>query len=509
MKKTVFVLNLVLTFLFFCSAATWAGEPVNLRILHLNDFHGFAEPNKSAGNPERLGGIAYLAGEVNRLRSERPTLLLAAGDMIQGNPWANLFEGKSTIEVMNAMQFSAMVLGNHEFDFGQEVLKKRLEEARFPVLAANVQGLTGIKPYVIKELSGLKIAIIGLVTENTPTATHPKNVKGLIFVSPVDSAKQVLKELDPKPDLVIVLAHLGLPAERRLAKALKEIQVIVGGHTHSRIDTPIKVNETVIVQAWEHGKVLGLLDLTVQDGKVIHYEGKLIPIQPDRLPPDPAVAKIVDNYQNQVTALLNEVIGETQVDLQATGARNGETNLGDLVADILREDTKADVALINGGGLRTDILKGPIRMKDLLSVLPFRNFPMVIKVTGKELKAILEHGLSDLSGSGGQFPQISGMRVHYNSTLPTGHRITGLWIQEKPVDPEGWYKLATHDFLTAGGDGYAVFVKILASQKGYAAKSPRVVLFDSGREIRSLVAGYIKEKKIISPSVEGRIKKIE
>jgi 5'-nucleotidase / UDP-sugar diphosphatase len=195
--------------------------------------------------------------------------------------------------------------------------------------------------------------------------------------------------------------------------------------------------------------------------------------------------------------------------LQATGARNGETNLGDLVADILREDTKADAALINGGGLRTDILKGPIRMKDLFSVLPFRNFPMVIKVTGQELKAILEHGISDLSGSAGQFPQVSGMQIRYNPNLPAGNRITELRIQEKPVESGGWYKLATHDFLTSGGDGYAVFTKILTNPKGYASKSPRVVLFDSGREIRSIVAAYIKEKKVISPSVEGRIKKME
>ncbi len=127
---------------------------------------------------------------MNRLRKERPTLLLAAGDMIQGNPWANLFEGKSTIEVMNAMDFSAMVLGNHEFDFGQEVLNKRIQEARFPILAANIQGMPMIKPYVLKEISGLTIAIIGLITEDTPTTTHPKNVEGLTFSPMIDSIQK-------------------------------------------------------------------------------------------------------------------------------------------------------------------------------------------------------------------------------------------------------------------------------------------------------------------------------
>jgi 5'-nucleotidase / UDP-sugar diphosphatase len=509
MKKKSVVPLLVIWFLFVAINGLWAGEPVQLRILYLNDFHGFAEPYKSAGNPDMLGGIAYLAGEAKRLRQERPTLLLAAGDMIQGNQWANLYEGKSSIEVMNAMDFSAMVLGNHEFDFGQEVLKKRIQEAKFPVLAANVQGVPGIKPYVIKELSGIKIAVIGLVTETTPSATHPKNVKGLVFSSPIQSAKKVLKELGDKPDLVIVLSHLGFPADRRLAEAVRGIQVIVGGHTHTRIETPFRVNETLIVQAWEHAKALGVLDLTIQDGKVLHYEGELLPVDPERLKPDPLVLKIVNQYKNQAATIIEEKIGETRVDLQGTGSRIQETNLGDLVTDILRKETKADVALINGGGIRAEILKGAIRMKDLFSVLPFRNYPMVIKVTGKELKAVLEHGLSDLTGTSGQFPQISGMCIRYNPAFPEGRRITAISVQDKPLNPEGWYTLATNDFLASGGDGYAVLVNILANKRGYPKMSPRVVLFDSGREIRELVTGYIKEKKTISASVEGRIQKSE
>lgn len=509
MKRIELALWTFLFLVFLSVSQIWAGEPVQLRILYLNDFHGFAEPYKPTGNADFQGGIAFLAGEAKRLRQERPTLLLAAGDMIQGNPWANLFEGQSAMEVMNAMDVSAMVLGNHEFDFGQEVLKKRIQEAQFPILAANVQGVPGIKPYVIKELAGIRIAIIGLVTEHTPTATHPRNVKGLLFSSPVESARKVIQKLGQKPDLVIVISHLGLPADRRLAGAVKGAQVIVGGHTHTRLETPIKIKDTLIVQAWEHAKVLGVLDLTVQDGKVIQYESKLVPIRPDLMTPDPLVAKIVDHYKNQEAAVLDEVIGEAQVDLEAKGSRIRGTNLGNLVADILREDTKADVSLINGGGLRSDILRGPIRMKDLLSVLPFRNAPLVIKVTGRELKAILEHGLSDLSGTGGQFPQISGMRLRYKSASPAGERITQIWVKEKLLDPDSWYSLATNDFLAAGGDGYDVFVKILGAQTGYTAQNPRVVFFDSGMEIRHLVSDYIKEKKMISASEEERIKKVD
>ena len=147
---------------------SYAGQ-VNLRILYVNDFHGFAEPYKPLGGTELLGGAAYLAGAVDRLRAGRPTLLLAAGDMIQGNNWANLFQGKSSLELMNAMKFDAMVVGNHEFDYGQKVLKQRLREAHFPVLGANIRGLPRLKPYVIKEVQGIKVAILAPLSGPVPT----------------------------------------------------------------------------------------------------------------------------------------------------------------------------------------------------------------------------------------------------------------------------------------------------------------------------------------------------
>jgi len=400
-----------------------------------------------------------------------------------------------------------MVLGNHEFDFGQEVLKQRIQEARFPVLAANVQGISDIKPYVLKEIAGLKIAIVGLITEETPIATHSKNVKGLVFSPVIDSAQKVLQELGDKPDLVIVLSHLGLSVDRWLAQAVRGIHVIIGGHTHTRIENPMQVNETLIVQAWEHAKVLGILDLTIQDRKVIQYEGKLAVIRPDQLKPDSLVAEIVDRFKRQTAAILDEVIGEAQVDLQSKGSRSQETNLGNLVSDILRQGTQADVSLFNGGSIRADILKGPISMKDILSVLPFSNYPVVLKVKGHELKSIFEYGLTGPDSSGGGFPQVSGIRLTYNPAAPEGQRIKDLQVGGIPLNPNAWYSLATIDFLAAGGDGYAVLKKIIETQEGEATEGNRVILFDSSREIRDLVTDYIKEKKQISASVDDRIQK--
>ena len=158
--------------------------------------------------------------------------------MIQGNSWANLFRGKSTIDVMNAMKFDAMVVGNHEFDFGPKVLKERMAQARFPVLGANVKGLAALKPYVVKNLQGVRVAIIGVVTPETPVATHPRNVAGLTFTTPESAVKKYLPELKGRADIIVVLSHCGFQADQELAARVPGIDVIVGGHSHTKILQP-------------------------------------------------------------------------------------------------------------------------------------------------------------------------------------------------------------------------------------------------------------------------------
>ena len=280
MKKIYAVgLSVFLVFLYLSFAH---GQQAEIRILHLNDFHGFVDPYQPLGSDELLGGIAYLSYKVNELRKEKPSMLLSAGDMIQGNNWANLFQGKSVIELMNEMKFDAMVLGNHEFDFGQEALQKRISEATFPVLGANVKGLNGLKPFVIKEVEGVKVGIIGIVTEETPVATHPRNVVGMKFISPIEAVDQYIRELKSKVDVMVVLSHIGFPADRVLGEKGEGIDVIVGGHSHTKIIKPVSIGNTLIVQAWEHGKALGVLDLMVKDGKIIGFKGHLEEIKPEK-----------------------------------------------------------------------------------------------------------------------------------------------------------------------------------------------------------------------------------
>lgn len=486
------------------------GGQVEIRILHVNDFHGFAESYHPLGSNELLGGISYLSGKAKELRKERPSLLLSAGDMIQGNNWANLFQGESVINLMNEMRFDAMVVGNHEFDFGQEILKKRVVESSFPILGANVEGLSPLKPYIIKELYGLRIAIIGVTTEDTPISTHPKNVVGLTFLSPVDTVEKYVKELRGQSDVLIVLSHIGYSMDRVLAEKVKGIDVIVGGHSHTRINEPVRVGDVIIVQAWEHGKALGVLDLTIGRGKIVRFKGRLEEIKPIRGKEDRATASLVEKYKKRVDAALNEEIGAAEVDLDGENVRRRETNLGNLIADVMRSVSGADVTLINGGGIRASIKKGITRVKDVYSVIPFDNYIVAIKLTGKEIGEALEHGVSGVEDGEGRFPQVSGLTFEYSPSQKRGSRIRAIFIAGKPIDPDREYIVATHDFLAAGGDGYQSFREAIQSSKDFSVagsmmKDEKIAYSDSGPWLRDVLVEHIREKKKIAPKIEGRI----
>lgn len=484
-----------------------------IRILHVNDFHGFATAYKPYGSEEEQGGLAYLAQRVEELRSEKPTLLVAAGDMIQGNNWANLFQGKSSIEAMNSMKFDAVVVGNHEFDFGQAILKERIQEANFPFLGANVAGLSQLKSYVVKNLDGLSIAVIGVVTGDTPTTTHPKNVSGLQFSSPVDTVEKYVRELRAKNDIIVVLSHIGFSADMELAKKVEGIDVIVGGHSHTKVAKPAVVGKTHILQAFEHGKVLGVLDLTVKNGTIIQAHSRLEPISPGGKE-NREVGSIVAKYQKQVDSFMDVTVGESLVDLDGVNVRRQETNLGNLITDIMRKAAGADAAIINGGTIRTSIKKGKIKVSDVYAVVPFDNYIVAIKLTGRQIRETLEHGVSAIEAGEGRFPQISGIAFTFNRHAQAGSRVKEVFIGGRPIVADKEYTVATNDFLAAGGDGYKAFGNAVKSSKDYAViggamKGDKLVYSNAGKWLRDVVIEFIKSRKEIYPRVEGRIREVK
>ncbi|UHA75065.1 bifunctional metallophosphatase/5'-nucleotidase [Paenibacillus sp. 481] len=473
---------------------------MHLTIGHTNDVHGHITEDTRG----KEMGYAKLATLMKALREEnKNTLLIDAGDMIQGTIYVNLSKGESVTDVVYPLGYDMMVAGNHEFDFGHEQLTKLTKMFKFPVLGANVfdaQGKPMLKPYVIKEIEGKKFAFLGLVTDETPITTHPDNVKGLKFEDTVETAKQWVPKLQKEADHVILVSHSGLAQDRKIAQEVKGVDLIIGGHSHTQLNEPELVNGVYIVQDWEYSKSLGRVDMFYHKDELVHFSGGLIEYNKDTKP-DEEVAKLVDKVKKDADGLLSEKIAKASVALDGgrDKIRSEETNLGNMIADAMLERTRsmpgfeADVALTNGGGIRTSIPAGEVTKRHLYDVLPFPNTLAVVEVTGTDLKAALENGVSDIEAGGGRFPQVGGMSFTFDVKQPAGSRVTDVKVGGKALEEAKTYRVATNDFLIAGGDGYESF-------KGKKALNTGVTLYET-------VEDYIINKKELSPKVDNRMVK--
>jgi 2',3'-cyclic-nucleotide 2'-phosphodiesterase (5'-nucleotidase family) len=488
MLRTVAIVALAV-----CLGAPAPGAAEPLTILHVNDFHGALEPTRTAAGQPEEGGAARLAARVAAERTPT-TLFLSAGDLMQGTNLSNLFLGRPVIEAFNLMGLDASAVGNHEFDSGQAAFAERAAEARFPFLAANISGPGPWKPSLVRQVGALRVALFGLTTEETPIATHPRNVTGLAFADAVATARRMVAELRPQADVVVALTHLGFEEDEKLAAAVPGIDVIVGGHTHTKADQPVLVGSTLVVQAFERGVFLGRLDLDVTQGKVAARGYRLLPVTAAG-GEDPAVAALVADYAHRLGEKMNEPVGTAAVDLDGgkDAMRTRETALGDLVADVMREASGADVALINGGTIRAGIPAGPVSVGAIYNVLPFDNWLISFAVTGRELRAALETGVSRVEVRDGGFPQVSGMRYTFDPAAPAGSRIVAVSVAGAPLDDERRYVVATHDFLAAGGNGYTAF----------AGHDP--VYNDSGRWLRDVIAEWWRRRGTVTAATDGRI----
>ena len=270
------------------------------------------------------------------------------------------------------------------------------------------------------------------------------------------------------------------------------------------------IGRTLVVQAFEHGKDLGVLDLTVKNGSVVQASGRLEPIQPIGKENE-AVGAIIAKYQQEVDAVMNDTVGVSLTDLDGANVRLQETNLGNLIADIMRKTSGADTAIINGGTIRTSIRQGPVKVSDIYAVVPFDNYIVAIRLTGQQIRDTLEHGVSGVAEKEGRFPQVSGLAFTYDRLAPKGSRVKEIFIDGNQIAADREYTVATNDFLAAGGDGYKAFGDAVKSSKDYAIiggamKGDKLVYNDSGRWLRDVVIDFIKAQKEIFPKVDGRIR---
>lgn len=475
-----------------------AAATTHVTIGHTNDVHGNIEED---GYNKKFG-YAKMATLINQWREENENfLLLDAGDTFQGTIFVNQFQGESILPILNKLDYDVMAAGNHEFDFGYKQLLKLKEQLDYPMISANVfkpDGTELLIPVHYQEVAGKKYAFVGFVAEDTPVLTHPDNVEGLTFKSPVTVAKTLIPKVQEEVDHVVVVSHVGLTVDREIAAAVDGIDLIVGGHSHTPVDKPEYVNGTYIVQDWEYGKSLGRADLYYYNDELVGFTGGLKEYDAS-VKADPEIAKMVEEITAQVDEKMKEVISSTDQKLVGDRQfiRSQETNLGNLITDAMYQKTQgiagheADVVLTNSGGIRADINEGEITKLDLYNVLPFGNTLTTFDVTGAELKAALENGVSKISEGAGRFPQISGMSFKYDVTKPAGERVTEVLVGGEALDEGATYKLATNSFVAAGGDGYAMFKDKDA--------------FNTGYTVYDVVEEYLKAQEAINPQVEDRI----
>ncbi len=496
-RSSWLVLVLALVALLTVSVPILAAEII---ILHTNDVHSRVESHLPQGAEEEQGGrvrAATVVEEIRAIYGKDKVLLLDAGDSLHGMNIDNLFGGLPSIEIMNAMGYDAFTPGNHEFNYGQAVLAERIADAKFPTLASNVTHEDGslFAGYsaLIKEVNGVKVGIIGLVAEETPIVTHPKNVEGLLFRDPVVIAKQTAKILRPQVDVLIALSHLGHSMDVVLAETVPELDVIVGGHSHTKIETAKEVNGVILVQAHEYANDLGFLYLEVENERIVSYEGFLIPVTAD-VTKHGRVQSIIDHWNAQLQARLDNVVGKSAIswDGERASVRTQETNLGNLVADVIRHAVEADIAMTNGGGIRASIHAGDIRVADVYNVLPFDNSLVVVEMMGMDILEALEHSVRLLPEQNGAFLQVSGITYEVDPSALPGGRVINAKVGENRLAAGKYYTVATNDFLAAGGDGYETFLNA-------------TVVAETGIMLRDVMVDYIAERGDVGEPEAGRI----
>ena len=428
-------------------------------ILHTNDTHSRVDDN--------LGFSSVKAWKDYFVNKGNDVLLLDAGDTLHGLPVANLSNGENIVEIMNEVGYDAMTAGNHDYNYGINQLINLKNQMKFDLLIANVtkDGQNTFTSSKVYEKGNKKIGVLGISTPETATKTNPANVVGYSFNAD-KLVKIVQNEIDnlksQGADYIVALGHLGIDSESspymstEIISQVENLDIFIDGHSHSQLPNGQIVKDknnkdVVLAQTGNYLNDLGEVVIK-EDGTI---KASLITEKKS----DENIDNLVNSMKAEIQTELDKVVGYTSVLLDGSrdpGVRTKETNLGNLVADALKYVSGADVALTNGGGIRTSVDVGEITYGELNAVLPFGNIVTKIQVTGKQIVDALEHGTSAVPGASGGFPQVSGITYEIHSYL-TENRVKNVKINGENVDLNKTYTLATNDFTAVGGDGYDMF----------------------------------------------------
>lgn len=473
-------------------ASPRAGAP--LTILQINDVY-------STVPVDGAGGLARVATLKQKLAADgRTPLLVLAGDFLSPSVASSVFKGEQMIAALNAAGLDLATLGNHEFDFGPDVLIQRMAEARWHWVVSNVvdtrtgKPVGGAAPYIVRSFGPLKVGFIGLCL--TSSEISRDKLKHLRLDNPMAAAARYLPVLRREGATVVVaITHLTFDEDRRLAARFPSIDLIVGGHEHYPITAT--ENRTLISKAGSDARWVARLDVARRPSGPVERFFELIPIT-SALADEPRTAAVVASFEARLGSELDTVVGTSRVGLDARDlhVRASETNLGDLVADAVRAGARTDAALVNAGSIRGNRVyePGPLTRRTVVSIHPFGNTVCTLTVPGRVILAALENGVVKLPLAAGQFPQVSGIALQVDASAPPGQRVRDVRIDGRPLDPDRRYTLAVPDYIFKGGDGYTMF------EGQHAIVGP-----ESGDLMVTALEKYIAARGEIAPAVEGRI----
>ncbi|MHA1190072.1 MAG: bifunctional metallophosphatase/5'-nucleotidase [Alphaproteobacteria bacterium] len=474
-------------------------ETVNVTFLLVNDIY------KMSGDKQR-GGFGRLAAVVKAERAKGGNLIYAhAGDTISPSLMSGFDQGAHIITLTNLAPPDIFVPGNHEFDFGEDVFRKRMAEANFPILAANLRDssgapLAGISDTIMMEFGPAKVGIVGLTADNSPFMSSPGSLK---FAATVDTGIAQAKALrEAGADLVVAVAHANRGQDRALFDS-HVFDIILTGDNHDLM--LFFDGRTAMVESKEEAEFVTAVDVAIDvtegdRGRRVRWWPNFRIIDTATVDADPEVAAAVAGFEAELSNELDVVIGKstTPLDSRKASVRSQETAIGNLIADAMRDAVGADIGLTNGGGIRgnTEYPAGSeISRRTVLTELPFGNTTLKLEVTGADILAALENGFSQVEDSAGRFPQISGMVVEVDLSQPAGSRVKSAKVGGSALDAGRTYTVATNDYMARGGDGYSVF-----------AGAKRVLGELDAKLMANDVMVYVRRMGDVAPTVEGRIK---
>ena len=515
-------------------AEAQGGQALTFTILHTNDTHDHLEPTtiscKDAAGKDftaQYGGVARIKTAIDTLKQGAINpVVLDAGDVFTGTIYGMIYKGLADLAYMEAFGVQAQTIGNHEFDNGPKQLAEYVKNATFPVVSANIDASNEpllkdlIKKSVVLEIGGQKVGIVGVTTPETPITSSPGDT--VKFLDPLTTVQAEVDKLrSGGTTKIILLSHLGYSVDLELAKKLKGVGVIVGGHSHTPLgkyegnglpkpegEYPTVVKDAsgksvLVLQSWEWGKLYGRMRITLSgEGVPVFWKGENTPVTAS-FKPDTRLAATLRAFTIPVDGFRKNIVGEAKVRLNGDRAdvRKRETNLSNLIADANLWKTQkfgTTISLQNGGGVRASIEAGQVTQGQLIDVQPFGNTLFVMDLTGAEIKTALENGVSQWETGAGRFMHVSGLKYTFDLSQKPGSRVTNVQVGTvkdgfKPLDAAATYKVVTNNFVAGGGDGFDVF------------KNAKGAKLDTYLPDYSVMTEYFQFLKSAEPKVEGRI----